>query len=288
VSAGEREAMRLSIVLVSYNAADDLERCLASIAAHPPAVPHEILVVDNASTDGSPDRVRARWPAVRLLPLPANLGFAAACNRGIQAATGDLVLLLNSDTLVPPGAIDRLVDRLARDPTVTVVGPRLVDAAGVPELSFGRMIGPLVEARRKLVAALLARRAAPVVRWARWWTSREHETEWVSGACLLVRRDAALRAGLLDERFTLYTEDVDFCAAIRAGGGRVIFTPAAEVVHLRGRSRAAAPAAAEAAYRRSQLAFYAKHHPRWLPWLRAYLRLRGKLPASAAGPRGGA
>jgi N-acetylglucosaminyl-diphospho-decaprenol L-rhamnosyltransferase len=93
-----------------------------------------------------------------------------------------------------------------------------------------------------------------------------------------VRREAAEAVGLLDERYFVYAEDVDFCAAIRARGGRVLFTPVAEVVHLRGRSAASAPAATARAYRRSQLAFYRKHHPRWAPLLRLYLRLRGQAP----------
>lgn len=270
---------RLSIVVVSYNAAQDLDACLRSLAEAPPATLHEVLVVDSASTDDSVARVRTGWPGVRLIALSANRGFAAACNEGLRASAGDLVLLLNSDTLVPPGAIDRLVGRLLQEPDVAVAGPRLVDASGRPELSFGRMIGPFADARQKLLTALLERRVAPVVRMVDRWASREHYPDWVSGACLLVRKDVALAVGLFDERYFLYTEDVDFCAAVRAAGGRVLFTPVAEIVHRRGRSRASAPAAAERAYRLSQLAFYAKHHPRWLPWLRVYLRLRGRLPA---------
>ena len=100
----------------------------------------------------------------------------------------------------------------------------------------------------------------------------------MSGACLLVRRADADAVGLLDERYFLYTEDVDFCAAIRARGRRILFTPAAQIVHLRGRSRQTAPGPSEQAYRRSQIAFYEKHHPRWAPWLRVYLRLKGRLP----------
>jgi len=102
--------------------------------------------------------------------------------------------------------------------------------------------------------------------------------DWVSGACLLVHRADAEAVGLLDERYFLYTEDVDFCAAIRARGRRVLFTPAAQIVHLRGRSRATAAAAMDAAYRRSHIAFYEKHHPAWAPLLRLYLRLKGQLP----------
>jgi N-acetylglucosaminyl-diphospho-decaprenol L-rhamnosyltransferase len=102
--------------------------------------------------------------------------------------------------------------------------------------------------------------------------------DWVSGACLLVRRADAELAGLLDERYFLYTEDVDFCAAVRARGRRILFTPAAEVVHLRGRSRSTVPGAMNAAYRRSHLAFYEKHHPGWAPILRLYLRLKRQIP----------
>ena len=100
--------------------------------------------------------------------------------------------------------------------------------------------------------------------------------DWVSGACLLVRRTDAEAVGLLDERYFMYTEDVDFCAAIRARGRRILFTPAVEIVHLRGRSAASAPAATHQAYRRSHIAFYEKHHPAWAPLLKLYLRIRGR------------
>ena len=266
----------LSIVIVSFNAREHLENCLQSLAASPPAIPHDIVVVDNASTDGSVAAVRARWPHTTIVEQRTNSGFAAGNNAGIRAGQGTLVLLLNSDTIVPPGAIDRLVGRLTAHPDAAVAGPRLVDADGVAELSFGPMISPFGELRQKIVMSLHARRVAPVTAWVERTTRRERYVDWVSGACLLVRRDAAERAGLFDERYFLYTEDVDFCAAIRRQGGRVLFTPAAEIVHLRGRSRATAPASANAAYRRSHLAFYEKHHPRWAPLLRLYLRLKGE------------
>jgi GT2 family glycosyltransferase len=268
----------LSIVIVSYNAREHLENCLHSLAAAPPAIPHEIVVVDNASTDDSVAAVRARWPHVVVVQQRENAGFAAGNNAGIRAGRGTLVLLLNSDTVVPPGALDRLVDRLAAHADAAVAGPRLVDGDGIAELSFGPMISPFGELRQKIVMSLHARRVAPVSAWVERATRRERYVDWVSGACLLVRRDAAERAGLLDERYFLYTEDVDFCAAIRRLGGRVLFTPAAEIVHLRGRSRATAPAAMNDAYRRSHLAFYEKHHPRWTPLLRLYLRFKGGLP----------
>jgi len=268
----------LSIVIVSFNARRHLEDCLNSIASAPPATPHEIVVVDNASTDGSGRAVGDRWPGIRVIEQPTNLGFAAGNNAGIRATTGSMILLLNNDTIVPAGAIDALVARLLARPDAAVAGPRLTDERGRPELSFGRMISPLNEVRQKITLALYARDVGSVTRRIERDTQREHDVEWVSGACLLVRRTDAEQVGLLDERYFLYTEDVDFCAAIRATGRHVFFTPAAHVVHFGGRSRATAPAAMHIAYRKSHLAFYEKHHPGWIPLLRLYLRLKGQLP----------
>ena len=264
----------LSIVIVNFNGGPHLENCLASLARHAPAVPHEIVVVDNASTDGSLEAAR-RAAGVRVISLTRNIGFSAANNIGIRGTTGSLVLLLNNDTVVTAGALDALVARLEADPRAAVAGPRLVDGNGRVELSFGRMMSPLAELRQKIVMFLHERGSSSAVERG---TRNERYVDWVSGACLLVRRDVADVVGLLDERFFLYTEDVDFCASVRARGWKILFTPAAEIIHLRGRSRATVPEAANEAYRRSQLAFYAKHHPRWFPFLRRYLQTRGKLP----------
>jgi N-acetylglucosaminyl-diphospho-decaprenol L-rhamnosyltransferase len=269
---------RLTIVIVSYNARLDLERALESLHAAPPAVRHRVVVVDNASSDGSLALVRERWPDVLALDAGGNLGFARANNLGIRATTGELVLLLNSDTVVPAGAVDGLVAELDAHPEAAVVGPRLVDAGGRAEISFGPMIGPFAELCQKLQGKLYERGVPAVRRRVDRAMARAHEVDWVSGACLLVRRADADAVGLLDERFFLYTEDVDFCASIRARSRTVRFTGAVEVVHLRGRSRPHDPAAAQAAYRRSHLAFYAKHHPGWHRLLRVYLAIRGQLP----------
>ena len=221
------------------------------------------MVVDNGSRDASVET--ARRAGVRVIELRENRGFAAANNLGIRQTTGEYLLLLNNDTIVPAGAVDALVALLARRPDVAVVGPRLVDADGRPELSFGRMITPLNEWRqRRLMRAT-----------NRAMTNSEQYPDWVSGACLLVRRSDAEAVGLLDERFFMYTEDVDFCASIRARGRKVLFTPAVEVVHLRGRSAATAPEATRSAYRHSHVAFYEKHHPGLTPLVRLYHFLRG-------------
>jgi GT2 family glycosyltransferase len=225
--------------------------------------------------------VRRRWPDVRLIVNRVNRGFAAANNAGIREGRGDLVLLLNSDTIVPAGAIDTLASRLASRKDAAVAGPRLVDGAGRVELSYGGMISPFGELKQRIVGTLYSRGVPPFASWVARGLEREHTVDWVSGACLLVYRADAEAVGLLDERYFLYTEDVDFCAAIRARGRAILFTPAAEVTHLRGRSRASAPEAMNAAYRRSQIAFYEKHHPGWAPVLRAYLRAKRQLPPDA-------
>jgi GT2 family glycosyltransferase len=255
----------LAIVIVSFNARTDLEACLASLAAHPPAVSHEIVVVDNASTDGSVQAARAA--GARVIALDRNVGFAAANNAGIRATNSRLILLLNSDTIVPPGSVDALVGRLLAAPDTAIAGPRLVDRSGVPELSFGAMISPLNEYRQKHRTR----------EWIERETAREQFADWVSGACLLVYRADAERAGLLDERFFLYTEDVDFCWSVRKPGRKVLFTPVATITHVRGRSRASQPDASRKAYRRSHVAFYEKHHALWAPLLKLYLRTKGEL-----------
>ncbi|MGC4085245.1 MAG: glycosyltransferase family 2 protein [Vicinamibacterales bacterium] len=265
--------MVLSIIIVSFNTRGDLETCLTSLVQHPPAVSHEIIVVDNASSDDSADAAE-RFRGVRVIRNAVNQGFSAANNVGIRASAGELLLLLNSDTIVPPGAIDRMIDRLRAIPDVAVLGPRLVDGRGRVELSFGPMLTPWSEIRqRRLVKGLAANNPA-IVREVDALAASERRPDWVTGACLLVRRADADAVGGLDERYFMYTEDVDFCAAIRARGRGIVFYPGAEVVHLRGRSAATASAATRAAYQRSHLAFYRKHHPLWVPVLRL-MRLLG-------------
>jgi N-acetylglucosaminyl-diphospho-decaprenol L-rhamnosyltransferase len=266
----------LSIIIVSYNARIDLQRCLASLHTPPPTTSHEIIVVDNHSRDDSAGAAR-QYRDVTVLETDSNLGFARATNVGIRAASGNLLLFLNSDTLVPAGAIDRLVDVLTRHPEAAVAGPRLVDGQGRAELSFGPMVGPLNELRQKLLSRGHAARLPLVTPFVERSLRRMQRPAWVSGACLMVRREDAQAVGLLDERYFMYTEDVDFCAAIRARRRTVLFTPDVEIVHLRGRSVSSDPEATRLAYRQSHLAFYQKHHPAWAPLLRLYLNLRGEL-----------
>ena len=264
---------RLSIIIVTYNSRADIEACLRSVTDAKITIDREVVVVDNASADGTVEYLRERWPGVRVIVAGGNLGFARANNLGIRQTFSELVLLLNPDTVVQPGVVEALIAALERHPDVAVVGPRIVDAAGHAELSFGRMISPVAELRQKLLVS--ASRSMPLLRGlVERMTRRTRHVDWVSGACLLARRADLEAAGLFDERYFLYTEDVDLCAEIRARGRRVLFLAEAEIIHRRGRSAATAPAATAAAYRASQIAFYEKHHPRWTPLLRLYLRFK--------------
>ncbi len=267
----------LTIVIVSYNVRQELDACLQSLVGHTAPYPTEVVVVDNASTDGTPEMVRSAWPTVKVIEAGGNLGFARANNIGIRATSSEFVLLLNPDTVVPPGAIAALVRGLAVHPDAAAAGPRLVDGEGFPELSFGWTIGPLGELRQKIVGRLYARRVRRVVRMVDRWSRNAGPREWVSGACLMLRRADLEAAGLLDERYFMYTEDVDLCVSLRQRGRSVYYVPQAEVLHLRGRSAGRNPDT-ERMRRISQLAFYEKHHPRWVPLLRKYLQLAGKLP----------
>src|SRR5438876_506236 len=133
----------LSIIIVSYNARADLQRCLESLHAPAPSIAHEVIVIDNQSSDGSAAAAR-RWLGVTVIEAGSNLGFARGNNLGIRASTGTSLLLLNSDTIVPPGAIDRLIAELDRHPEAAVIGPRLVD--GRPQVPSGRRDGRIAKA----------------------------------------------------------------------------------------------------------------------------------------------
>jgi GT2 family glycosyltransferase len=269
----------LAVVVVTFNARADVRACLESLHAHPPARPWTLVVVDNASDDGTPDTVATEWPEARLIRLEANVGFGAANNLGVAATASDLVLLLNSDTVVPHGQIEALCRPLDQQRGLGAAGPRLEDEYGHPELSWGAMMSPWHEARQKALGWMLDRGPRWMTRQVARRLDRPRLVDWVSGACLLIRRTAWDEAGGFDPRFFMYAEDVDLCAALRRLGYGVRFSPEARIVHRRGRSRAAAPARTTDHYRRSQLAFYEKHHPHWAPLLRWYLRLKGAMPS---------
>lgn len=259
----------VDVIIVSYNTAADTLACLAAVHTSRPASLGAVFLVDNGSTDGTVAAVGRDFPTVTLIALDRNVGFGAANNVALQRATAPLVLLLNPDTVPAAGSIQTLAERLEAT-AVVAAGPRLIGADGQPEVSFGRMLTPWTE----LVQLIRGRLARSPRQAARGYVNRllaaEREVDWVSGACLLLRREAGAAVGFFDEQYFLYEEDVDLCAALRARGGRILFTPQASVMHHGGRS--GAPRSAH--YDRSHLAFYRKHAPHWAPWLAAWQRLR--------------
>jgi GT2 family glycosyltransferase len=220
--------------------------------------------------------VQSRWPAVEVVALGTNVGFGAANNIALRTCTQPLALLLNSDTLVPSGAIDTLRARMTARGAVAA-GPKLVDAGGRQEVSFGKMLTPLGEMVQRWRVRAASRTEQPAPARLRKYLAGERFVDWITGACMMLDVRAAAAAGFFDERFFMYEEDVDLCASLRAAGGKVLYSPAAEVVHLRGRSPAGSPGEpANRHYDRSHLAFYEKHSPGWAAWLRLWLRMRGR------------
>lgn len=247
----------LSIIILNWNGRELLRNCLRTVCDNvstfePSSV--ETFVVDNASTDGSAEMVRAEFGDVRLIVNAENLGFARANNIGIRASRGRYVLLLNNDTLVPPGAFAALVAFMETHPDAGAVGPRLLRPDGTPQpYAFGGDPTPGYLLRRGISRLLLGR---PLHDWA---TERVQAVDWVSGACLLARREAIELAGLLDEQIFMYFEDNDWCLRIRRAGWRVYYNPLVAITHIGGQGLARNPAA-QRAYRESLRYFYGKHY----------------------------
>ncbi len=223
-----------AVLIVSWNTRALLETCLASVLASEDAADLEIIVVDNASTDGSPAAVAAHFPAVRLIANADNRGFAAATNQGLASTSSPLVLLLNSDTEVAPDAIGALREALARDPGLGAVGARLVGPDGAPQASCSRA----PTAWREAVHVLRLERVARGLHYppAMWRGQRPADVEVIQGACLMVRREVVDAVGGLDEGYFMYSEETEWCERIRNAGWRLAWVPAARVVHHGGGS----------------------------------------------------
>jgi GT2 family glycosyltransferase len=252
--------MDLTIVIVSYNAKEELAACLESVFASTRLDAFEVIVADNASTDGTVPMLAARFPQVRVIVSEENLGFGRASNLCWPEAKSGLVLFLNSDTLVSERALDRLVEIARMHPEAGALGPRLLYADGEIQMSYGAMPGIGSELLQKLWNAGYARGRGPLRGAVRRRYSRERCVDWVSGACLLARRDTLETVSGFDENFFLYSEDVDLCARIRTTGARILFTPEVEVVHVLGRSVAKDRERVVYESHRSRLYFYEKHH----------------------------
>ena len=254
--------MDLTVAIVSYNAKEELAACLESLWASTRLDSFEVIVADNASTDGTVEMLVDRFPRVRILASPENLGFGRASNLCWHEAKSSLVLFLNSDTVVSDRALDRLVELARERPEAGAIGPRLLYPDGEIQMSFGAMPGIASEVLQKLWNAGYARGKGPLRSAVRRRYTRERTVDWVSAACLLTRRDTLETVSGFDENFFLYSEDIDLCTRIRATGARILFTPEVEIVHLLGRSAAKNRDRVVYESHRSRLYFYEKHQGR--------------------------
>jgi GT2 family glycosyltransferase len=222
----------ISIVIVSFNAREHLERCLDAVAGGA----HEVVVVDNASEDGSPALVRDRFPGVKLIELDENMGFGAANNVGMEAAGGDLFLLLNSDAWPVGDAIERLAAFANARAQAGIVGPRLQN----PDGSLQRSVRGRPTTWRLATEYLFLRRLGRNTRAlnAFYGAGFDHESvrdvEVVKGAVMLVRREAYEATGGFDPDYFMYGEEMDLCYRVHEAGWDVVFDPEAEFVHVGG------------------------------------------------------
>jgi GT2 family glycosyltransferase len=266
----------LAIIIVTFNSLAEIDACLHSLVGHTNPFPTTITIVDNGSQDGTAAHVRQRWPSVQVLDSGGNIGFAKANNIGIRATRSDYVLLMNPDTVAPPGAIQTLVRGLAAHPEAAIAGARLLNERGFPELSWGLRITPWNELKTMVFSRLYHRKVRRYVRKMDRLSRQAREVAWVSGACMVIRRPDLDAVGLIDERYFMYNEDVDLCIEMKKRGRTTLYVAGAEVLHYRGRSAPKNPEL-ERKRQHSHIAYYEKHLPMWAPLLRVYLKVTGKL-----------
>lgn len=225
----------LSVVIPTFDTGGMTLRCCASVMA---ALPDggEVIVSDDGSQDATSARISERFPSVRIVRSETNGGFAKAANRGVEAARGDLLLLLNSDTLVPAGALDAIVSAFERTPTLGVAAPRLVDQTGEPQWSSGRTptlfwLIVMVSGAASFTSGFRGK-----------GKEQEGDVDWVTGAAMAIRRAAWDAAGPLREDFRFYAQDLDFCVRARKCGWRVQLLDGIPITHLHGATVAAGSA----------------------------------------------
>ena len=250
----------LSIVIVSWNVRDLLQRCLISLrACHEPEC--ETIVVDNASSDGSPDMVRRQFPQVKLIASESNLGFVRANNLGAAAGTGRYILLLNPDTEFLDG-IAAMVNYMDGHPDVGVLGPRLLFPDGRVQPSrrrFPTLATAFLEStvlqnwfpRHRVLQDYYAQEKTD---------DEEQDVDWLVGACLLIRRTSWDQVGPLDENIFMYSEELDWCHRARDAGWRVVYVPWANVLHHEGQSSEQVIAARHIYFQSSKVYYFRKYY----------------------------
>ena len=249
----------VSIVILSWNTCGLLENCLSSITTAAADLDVEIIVVDNASTDGSQAMVRDKFPHVHLIANQENVGFARGNNQAMALCKGRYMLLLNSDAFAAPGSIQALVRLADVQPKAGIVGAQLLN----PDNSFQASHTSFPNLWREfLILSGVGR-----LLYGRWYPSRGPEedkgpqpVDYVEGACMLVRAEAFDDVGGLDEGYFMYSEEVDWCYAIREEGWQVWYQPEAKVIHLGGASSQSRRVRREADLYRSRVRFFRKHY----------------------------
>jgi N-acetylglucosaminyl-diphospho-decaprenol L-rhamnosyltransferase len=263
VAATNVPMVDLSVIIVSWNVRDLLRRCLGSIFNAPKGPRLQVIVVDNASTDGSVEMVETEFPIVQLICNAENRGFPAANNQGMAVADGRYVLLLNPDTEVIGAALGVLVAYADEHADAAVVGPKLLNPDG--SIQHSRYRFPTLATA--LFESTWLQPVAP-----RRLLDRYHaldlpnnvpcDVDWVRGAALFVRRQAITQVGLLDEGFFMYSEELDWCRRFRDAGWRVVYLPAAQVVHREGKSSEQVVAARHIHFQTSKVRYFRKYQGR--------------------------
>lgn len=251
-------AMKLSVIIVSFNTAPLLRACLTSVFESSVGFDLEVIVVDNASSDDSLRMVERDFPSVRLIANPRNVGFAAANNQALRITSGDFALLLNSDCEALPGALQSLVEFARTHPQSGVVAPKLLNPDGSVQPS-GRRFPTLWRFFMEVTALYKTFHPHGYFNPREDYT-RIREVDEVSGAAMLVRRETFEQVGLLDEGFFFYWEDIDWCKRIKAAGWKVVYLPQARIVHHFGGSSGAFRPLTHRASLRSMHHYFRKHH----------------------------
>lgn len=267
----------IAVVIVNYNTRDYLRECLATVLVE---TPYQVVVVDNASSDGSVEMVRACYPSVTLRDNSWNRGYGAAANQGIADCTAEYVLLLNSDTLVHAGAFHALTAYLDHHPGVAIVGPRLVNRDGTLQPSCYPFPGTLKWFLHYEVSGQLIRRVPILRNYQRhtWPHTEAQSVPWVMGAALVIRREAFEAVGGFDESFFMYCEETDLCYRLKSANWQIHFVPIATVMHVGQASTDQYRTEMAVQHIASRLSFYRKHYSR-LRFTLLNLMMRGTVLA---------
>lgn len=250
----------VSILIVNWNTRSLLSACLDSVYTTLGETAYEIVVVDNASTDGSAEWVGTAHPDILLLTNPENVGFARANNRALTACRGKFALLLNSDAQLRPDTLARLLELITQESNAAAVAPMLLNANGTYQAGPNDDMTLWNETLLMFGLARLFRNGYYPGYGAQ---AQRGEYAWVGGTCLLVRRSTWEQIGMLDPDYFMYTEEADWCWRARQAGWKIWYEPAAQAVHLGGGSTRQAPARMRAALYTSKLIFFHKHRPHW-------------------------